>query len=433
MKRYTALLLGLTMVLGASKCPDSETGFVNENMQSAGSQIRLLLKDAGSGNSFPRTINKQGGLVTTSMYDWTPGFFPGSLWYSYEYSQDAQMKEAATRWTEKLEPLRDFKDHHDLGFMMYCSYGNAYRLTGNPVYRENLVRAARSLCTRFDAVTGCIKSWNVFKSWHGNREYNFPVIIDNMMNLELLFFATRVTGDSSFYKVAVTHANTTLKNHFRDDFSSYHVVCYDTATGKVLAQETAQGYADNSTWSRGHAWAIYGYTMTYRETHDPQYLDAAIRLADWYLNNKNLPADKVPYWDFNVQQKGYQPGERSYANTVHTAFRDASAAAITCSALFELSTFAGDKGAVYRSSAISMLHSLAGNSYRAPEGSNGNFLLKHSVGSIPHNTEIDVPLVYADYYFLEALLRYKKLLGGAHELVSYADAKYKVHTGGAAN
>ncbi len=424
MKRYATLLLGLTVVLGATKCPDNEKKFVNDNMQSAGNQVKLLLKDAGTGNRFPRTINNEGKLVSTSMYDWTPGFFPGSLWYSYEYSQDPAMKQAATQWTEKLEPLRDFKDHHDLGFMMYCSYGNAYRLTGKEAYRENLIRAARSLCTRFDAVTGCIKSWNSFKSWHGDKTYNFPVIIDNMMNLELLFFATRVTGDSSFYKVAVTHANTTLKNHFRKDFSSYHVVCYDTLTGKVLAQETAQGYADNSTWSRGHAWAIYGYTMSYRETHDPKYLDAAIRLADWYLNNKTLPADKVPLWDFNVQEKGYTPGIKSNANVVNKPYRDASAAAITCSALFELSTFAGDKNEGYRSAAIAMLHSLAGSTYRANPNTNGNFLLRHSVGSIPHDTEIDVPLVYADYYFLEALLRYKKLLGGATELVSYADPMY---------
>lgn len=424
MKRYATLLLGLTVVLGASKCPDNETKFVNDNMQSAGNQVRLLLKDAGTGNRFPRTINSQGKLVSTSMYDWTPGFFPGSLWYSYEYSQDPALKQAAIQWTEKLEPLRDFKDHHDLGFMMYCSYGNAYRLTGKEAYRENLIRAARSLCTRFDAVTGCIKSWNSFKSWHGDKTYNFPVIIDNMMNLELLFFATRVTGDSSFYKVAVTHANTTLKNHFRKDFSSYHVVCYDTLTGKVLAQETAQGYADNSTWSRGHAWAIYGYTMSYRETQDPKYLDAAIRLADWYLNNKNLPADKVPLWDFNVQEKGYTPGIKSNANVVNKPYRDASAAAITCSALFELSTFAGNKNEGYRSAAISTLHSLAGSAYRADANTNGNFLLRHSVGSIPHDTEIDVPLVYADYYFLEAMLRYKKLLGGATQLVSYTDPIY---------
>jgi chondroitin AC lyase len=424
MKRYATLLLGLTVVLGASKCPDNETKFVNDNMQSAGNQVKLLLKDAGTGNRFPRTINSQGKLVSTSMYDWTPGFFPGSLWYSYEYSQDPALKQAAIQWTEKLEPLRDFKDHHDLGFMMYCSYGNAYRLTGKEAYRENLIRAARSLCTRFDAVTGCIKSWNSFKSWHGDKTYNFPVIIDNMMNLELLFFATRVTGDSSFYKVAVTHANTTLKNHFRKDFSSYHVVCYDTLTGKVLAQETAQGYADNSTWSRGHAWAIYGYTMSYRETQDPKYLDAAIRLADWYLNNKNLPADKVPLWDFNVQEKGYTPGIKSNANVVNKPYRDASAAAITCSALFELSTFAGNKNEGYRAAAISTLHSLAGSAYRADANTNGNFLLRHSVGSIPHDTEIDVPLVYADYYFLEALLRYKKLLGGATQLVSYTDPIY---------
>eukprot|EP01035_Chromulina_nebulosa_P061103 gene61103-83568_t len=210
------------------------------------------------------------------------------------------MKDAAIQWTEKLEPLKDFKDHHDLGFMMYCSYGNAYRLTGNVEYKDILVQAAKSLCTRFSAKTGCIKSWNVFHSWHGNKSYRYPVIIDNMMNLELLFWATKETGDSTYYKIAVTHANTTMKNHFRPDYSSYHVINYNAQTGAVQQKKTAQGFADESAWARGQAWALYGYTVMYRSTKDKQYLEQAKNIAAFLLNHPNLPADKVPYWDFNA-------------------------------------------------------------------------------------------------------------------------------------
>ena len=412
MKWFFGSLLALCIVLSAFRQNNSETGFVRQNLEFADRQIKLMLKDIEGDSSFPRTINAEGKLISTNMYDWTPGFFPGNLWYAYEFTHDTAMKTEAIRWTEKLEPLKDFTEHHDLGFMMYCSFGNAYRLTGNEQYKKNLVQAARSLSTRFDPKVGCIKSWNTFRSWHGDKLYNYPVIIDNMMNLELLFFATKVTGDSSFYRTAVTHANTTLANQFRKDYSSYHVVCYDTATGKVQARETAQGYADNSTWARGQAWAIYGYTMTYRETKKPEYLKAAVGMANWYLRNKNLPADKVPYWDFNINQKGYKPGVKSFATKTDLNFRDASAAAITASALLELSTYTGNEGKNYKAAAIKMLHSLASPSYKANEGSNGNFLLKHSVGSIPHQTEIDVPLVYADYYFMEALHRYDQLLKG---------------------
>ncbi len=360
--------------------------------------------------AYPRTINKNGELVTTSMYDWTPGFFPGSLWYAYENSKDESMKAEAIKWTEKLAPLQTFTQHHDLGFMMYCSYGNAYRLTGNESYKKILVNSARALSTRFNSTAGVIKSWNSFKSWHGTATYYFPVIIDNMMNLELLFFASRVSGDTSFRHIAVTHALTTMKNHFRPDYSSYHVVCYDSANGKVVARETAQGYADNSTWSRGQAWAIYGYTMTYRETKDPRFLEMAIGLSNYFINSKRLPDDYIPYWDFNANEKGYTPGSKSYANKMSTLYRDASAASITASALLELSTYVSSNQAKkYQSAAKKMLQSLGSGTYMATSGANGNFIIKHCVGSLPHQSEIDVPLVYADYYFLEALLRYNKI------------------------
>lgn len=392
----------------------TEKDFISSNTGFAQRQLTHMLKETASRDSlaFPRTTDNAGKMTTTSMYDWTPGFFPGSLWYAYELTKDPAIQQQAVRWTEKLEPLQHFTQHHDLGFMMYCSYGNAYRLTGNDAYRDILVQGACSLSTRYNPVTKSIKSWNAFKSWHGEQLYRYPVIIDNLMNLELLFFASKVTGDTSFRHIAVNHAETAMRNQIRPDYSSYHVVCYDTTNGKVLARETAQGYADNSTWARGQAWGIYGFTMIYRETHDPRFLKTAAGMADWFLNSKNLPKDKVPYWDFNAQEKGYTPGVRSNALHVKTKYRDVSAAAIVASALFELSDYVdAAKGARYRQAAIDMLHVLGSPAYRAPEGANGNFILMHSVGSIPHNNEIDVPLVYADYYFMEALQRYKKHLG----------------------
>jgi len=386
--------------------------FIRENFQFASVQLKQMLVEAAKHpNDFPKTTDSIGNLKSTNLYDWTTGFFPGNLWLAAEALKDKELETSAIQWTNRLAPLQFFTDHHDLGFMMYCSYGNAYRLTGNKAYRDILVQSAKSLCTRYNPTTGSIKSWNKFVSWHGNKTYHFPVIIDNMMNLELLFFASRQTGDPQYRNIAIKHAETTMKNQIRDDYSSFHVVCYDTLTGKVEGRETAQGYADNSTWSRGQAWGIYGFTMVFRETKDPRFLKTAMGMADWYLNSKNLPKDKVPYWDFNMGDSAYHPGKNSHAFEHPQPYRDASAAAITASALFELANYAGTKSNWYKTQAIAILESLASPTYRAKEGSNANFLLKHSVGSIAHGFEIDVPLIYADYYFLEALQRYQKMLG----------------------
>jgi hypothetical protein len=338
------------------------------------------------------------------MYDWTPGFFPGSLWYLYELTNDTLWRHEAEKWTHSLEPLKTFTGHHDLGFMMYCSYGNALRLAPKPGYEDILVRSAESLSTRYNEHIKAIKSWNRRKALDGTTEWFYPVIVDNMMNLEMLFAESKLSGNKNFYDIAVSHANTTIKNHIREDYSTYHVVNFDTITGTAANKATAQGFSDNSTWSRGQAWIIYGFTMMYRETLDPVYLDTAVRLADFYL--KHLPDDLIPYWDFNAGQPGFVPDKNSYAAQFKEKPRDASAGAIVCSALFELHNYAQDKS--YRDYAVKMLHSLASPDYRAPLGENANFILMHSVGSIPNKSEIDKPQVYADYYFLEALTRYRK-------------------------
>jgi unsaturated chondroitin disaccharide hydrolase len=377
-----------------------------------------MIKSEKNYSVYPRTRANDGSLKGTGLKDWTSGFWAGDLWYVYEYTKNQKWKEEATKWTVTLKDNQFNKGTHDLGFMMFCSYGNAYRLTGNKAYRDILIQSAKSLSSRYSPVTKCIESWDERLSWDGKTLWKYPVIIDNMMNLELLFWATKQTGDSSYYKIAVSHANATMKNHVRPDFSTYHVVNYDEKTGAVLNKQTCQGFSDNSTWARGQAWAIYGFTIMYRETRDKKYLDLAQNLANFFLNNKSLPKDKIPLWDFNVNQAGYTPQWRydkeKYSNPIP---RDASAAAITASALLEISTYLPKgKSNYYKSNANQILSSLSSSTYLAVPNTNNNFLIKHSVGSLPHQNEIDAPLCYADYYYLEALLRYKKLNNGSKKL-----------------
>jgi unsaturated chondroitin disaccharide hydrolase len=322
----------------------------------------------------------------------------------------------ALRRLPLLEKEQYNKGTHDLGFMMNCSFGNAERLSREGMiprggYDTTILNSARSLSTRFNPVVGCIRSWD-------NPPWHYPVIIDNMMNLELLFRATQLSGDSSFYRIAVTHANTTMRNHFRADHSSFHVVDYDEATGAVIAKKTAQGFSDSSDWARGQAWGLYGYTMAYRCTKDPKYLEQAEAIAGFILGNPRLPADKIPYWDYDA------PGVRPGITAGPYVLRDASAAAITASALVELSRYAGmEKGRRWLDAAEQILLSLSSNDYKAIVGSNGGFILKHSVGNIPGGSEVDVPLTYADYYFVEAMLRYKQLTNPAPAYWGKAETK----------
>ncbi|HNY15305.1 MAG TPA: glycoside hydrolase family 88 protein [Bacteroidales bacterium] len=340
----------------------------------------------------PRTIDTTGTLVTSKSSWWCSGFFPGTLWYLYENTNDQKFRDAAAEMTARIEKEKFNKGTHDLGFMLYCSFGNGLRLTGEESYMEVLMTGAGSLATRFRPQIGCIQSWNSRRGWQ------CPVIIDNMMNLEFLMWAFKHSGDSSFYNICVTHSDTTIKNHFRPDFSSYHVVSYDTVTGKVEKRQTHQGYSDESAWARGQVWGLYGYTVMYRLTEQERYLDQALKIADFLINHPNLPEDKIPYWDFN-------------APDIPNALRDASAGAIMASALIELSGFAGpEKSMIYKSIAEKQIRSLASPEYLARPGENGNFILKHGVGHLPGNSEVDVPLTYGDYYFVEALMRYKKLL-----------------------
>lgn len=367
---------------------------INNDINFSTRQYSLMLQQIGREGKvrIPKTIDKLGRMVYIPIDDWCSGFFPGSLCYLYQLTNDKSWLLQSRRFTEALDSIQYLTWHHDVGFMIGSSYLNIYRLNPNKAYKKTIIQTAKSLCTRFRKKAGVIQSWNVDRGWQSKRGWTCPVIIDNMMNLELLFEATRLSGDSTYWKVAVSHANKTLENQFRKDGSCYHVVDYDPNNGAVLHRQTAQGYADNSAWARGQAWAVYGYTVCYRYTHDRKYLDQAVKTLNFVMQNPNLPYDLIPYWDFDAPNIPNEP-------------RDASSAACIASALYEMNNYLPDNG--YTSLADRIIRSLSSPEYRAPLGKNGCFLLMHSVGSIPHNNEIDVPLNYADYYFLEALTRRK--------------------------
>lgn len=364
--------------------------FIQDNFAFADSQYHVLMSNIKGSDKMPQSYDAtKKKVIGHERTWWCTGFYPGSLWYIYEQTADPMIRNEAERALAIIKPNEHYTGNHDLGFMMFCSFGNAYRITKDTAYKNVLIESAASLATRYRPGIPAIQSWNK------NKYFNCPVIIDNMMNLELMEWVSQNGGNAYYAEIAVNHANTTLKNHFRPDYSSYHVVDYDTTNGKVLQKKTWQGYSDSSAWARGQGWALYGYTMMYRFTKNKKYLDQAKHIAAFILNNPTLPSDKIPYWDFSDPKIPNVP-------------RDASAGALISSALLELGQYtSGEEKKKYLDNAVLMLESLASPAYRATYGSNGGFLLMHSTGALPLKSEIDVPLIYADYYFLEALKRYK--------------------------
>lgn len=337
---------------------------------------------------YPRSINKEGALWTSNYKWWCSGFYPGSMWYVYEYTGNEKIKELALKYQAGLEPLRFRKDDHDIGFQLMCSYGNCLRLTEDQTCVPVLIDGANSLASRFDPEVGCTRSWS-FGKW------SFPVIVDNMMNMELLLKAAELGGSDSLKNVALAHARTTMKNHFRDDKSCFHLVDYNPETGEVAGKQTVQGLADDSAWARGQAWGLYGFTMVYRFCKEQDILDHAIAIAEYLL--PRLPEDGVPFWDYDSAE-------------IPNDVRDASAAAIMASGLIELSQYVdAEKAERYLATAEKMLRTLASEEYLCAEGEDYGFLLKHSTGNKNTDSEVDVPLTYADYYFLEALIRWSRL------------------------
>lgn len=401
MKKSIYFLLGILVMLNVSCKPEvSTSSLITHAMERANIQYKHMVQELNDSiGMLPRTyIN--GQLMLSDSRWWCSGFFPGSLWYLYEYSQDSHMKQEAEKYTERVRREMYTTDNHDIGFMIFCSFGNGYRLTGNKDYKQVIDTACQSLVTRYRDHIGLIRSWDF------NRHlWQYPVIIDNMMNLEMLLWGAETFQQPYWKEIAESHAKKTMLNHYRPDYSCFHLVSYDTISGQPELKQTFQGAADESSWSRGQAWGLYGYTFMYRFTKDSCYLNQARQIANYMINHPNMPANMIPYWDYN-------------APNIPAEERDASAAALMASALIELSDYVNEEEQQwYLDVAEQQIRTLCSDEYLAAEGENGNFILKHSVGSKPHMAdapyygEVDAPLSYADYYFLEALVRWTNKFG----------------------
>ena len=398
------IVVGLAVVLGFCMCTHKPSGTldVNKALDYCAKQTQRTLTELETDSGIDYTMMPRNIMADEQHWncrkatkeEWCAGFWPGVLWYDYEYTKDKQVLEEAENFTHSLKFLSHIPAYdHDLGFLVFCSYGNGYRLTKNPAYKQVILDTADTLATLFNPIVGTILSWPREVE---PRNWPHNTIMDNMINLEILFWAAKNGGNPYLYDIAVSHADKTMKSQFRPDYTSYHVAVYDTITGNLIKGVTHQGYADSTMWARGQAWAIYGYTVVYRETKDPKYLDFAQKVTDVYLDR--LPEDKVPYWDFDDP-------------SIPNAPRDASAGAVVASALLELSTYLPNgTGKRYKDAAIEMLTSLSSDSYQSGE-SKPSFLL-HSVGHWPNHSEIDASIIYADYYYIEALLRLKRLQEG---------------------
>ena len=398
------IVVGLAVVLGFCTCAHQPSGTldVNKALDYCAKQTQRTLTELKTDSGIDYTMMPRNIMADEQHWncrkatkeEWCAGFWPGVLWYDYEYTKDKQVLEEAENFTHSLKFLSHIPAYdHDLGFLVFCSYGNGYRLTKNPAYKQVILDTADTLATLFNPIVGTILSWPREVE---PRNWPHNTIMDNMINQEMLFWAAKNGGNPYLYDIAVSHADKTMKSQFRPDYTSYHVAVYDTITGNLIKGVTHQGYADSTMWARGQAWAIYGYTVVYRETKDPKYLDFVQKVTDVYLDR--LPEDKVPYWDFDDP-------------SIPDAPRDASAGAVVASALLELSTYLPNgTGKRYKDAAIEMLTSLSSDSYQSGE-SKPSFLL-HSVGHWPNHSEIDASIIYADYYYIEALLRLKRLQEG---------------------
>lgn len=389
---FFTLILGFALLATACK---SGINSQTKNTSATASTLletryKMLLEYPVDSMSMPRSMNLQSNLIKkVPSRDWTSGFFAGNLWQLYRLTGNSEYQKQAEKWTPFSKKESVNSGSHDVGFKVYCSFGEALKVENKSEYKDIIIKGAETLCTRFNEKTGAIRSWDFNKDI-----WEYPVIIDNMMNLELLFEATKLSGNKKYHDIAVKHANTTLKNQFRADNSCYHVIDYNPDTGAVRKKTTLQGYNDDSVWARGQAWAVYGFTMSYRYTKDPAYLKQAEATAQFFITNKDLPEDGIPYWDFKDP-------------SIPNAARDVSAATVMASALYELYGYTQNKS--YLTYADKVIRTLESDNYIVNPKINAPFILDHSTGNWPKKDEIDEPIVYADYYFLEALLRKKDL------------------------
>lgn len=392
--REVLVCMALFLCVGCVKVQNKGLSLiVDEALSNAEAQTLLMAKKYEfKDDLLPRSFENGKDISSDSRW-WCSGFFPGTLWYLYENSKSQEMLKYAKLYTDRVEREKLTTDNHDVGFMIFCSFGNGLRLTEEEKYKDVLLTAAKSLSTRFDSNVGLIRSWD-----HNQDIWQYPVIIDNLMNLELLMWAADYSGDDFFKNISLSHAEKTIEHHFRSDYSSYHVVSYDTISGLPHLKQTHQGLSDESAWSRGQAWGLYGYTYMYRLTKNINYLTQAKGIANFMIDHPNMPIDYIPYWDFDSPDIPNTP-------------RDASAATIMMSALIELSDYVNtDLSNKYMDIVETQVRALSSTEYTAKLGENGDFILLHGTGGYPFNSEVDVPLTYSDYYYLEALTRLKNKL-----------------------
>ena len=390
---WRTLLLYPAAARRAAESMAARDSILDRAMSYAWDQLHRSADNLDPAAGYPRQTRPDGSWSQISYRGWTSGFFAGTLWYMYQLSHQTSWLSQARKWTAGLEPAKSMTSTHDLGFMIFDSFGHGYLLTGDPHYKEVVLDASRSLATRFNPAVGAIKSWDIGANDPRRGDWRYPVIVDNLMNLDMLFWAGAHGGDTAWTRIATSHALTSARAHLRADGSTAHVALFDPVSGRLERTVTWQGYSDSSTWARGQAWAIHGFTTAYSRTKRPELLVAAQRAADWFI--AHLPPDAVPYWDFS---------DPAIPNTE----RDASAAAIAASGLLDLARWSDASAAArYRDAAERILTTLA-TSYLTT-GTNSAAILRHAVGQKPQGAEIDVGLVYADYYFVEALLRRKGL------------------------
>ncbi|WP_339839175.1 glycoside hydrolase family 88 protein [uncultured Maribacter sp.] len=392
-KKNMNRLFLLLFAVALTNCTDNkEESTVNiekilsQNVEKTKETLKELTPDQGFARNIPK---EQTNWELVGVKDWCSGFWPGVIWYGYEASGDEQLRLQAEKFTEPLKGIAySPAENHDIGFMLYTSFGNGYRLTKNEEYKNVLLAAADTLATLYNPKVGSILSWP------SQTQFRHNTIIDNMMNLELLFWAAKNGGKKELYDIAESHALVTMKYLVRKDSAIYHVGSFDETTGEFLKGQTHQGYADESMWARGQAWGIYGFSVAYRETHRKEFLDTAIKVSEHYLNR--LPEDGIPYWDFDDVNIPNVP-------------KDASAAAIAACGLLELSKYVAseEQSKKYMKAARRMINLLSEAPYYS--GDTNQALLLHSTGHLPHESEIDIPIIYADYYYMEALLRLQKM------------------------
>lgn len=381
---YTIIIAitGINVSCNPSNIKEKTYPMVDQAQIYALSQLKKTLIEVPVGEYPKRTLG-EGSWQLTEPTEWTSGFFPGCLWLAYQLSGDSSWIEPAQKFTKGLTDQQYNANTHDIGFMMFNSFGNGYKYNHDDAYKKIIIQSAKSLATRYNSRTKCIQSWNG----------DFQVIIDNMMNLEILFWAAKNGGGKELYNIAVTHANTTIKNHIRDDYSTFHVVVFDSVTGQAIQRRTHQGYADNSTWARGQAWGVYGFTMCFRETQDSTYLETAEKMAEYYINN--LPDDFIPYWDFNLP------------DNYNKKFKDTSAASIFLSGLLELRKYV--KNSNQYDEIIQNILTYLIQDYLTKDTNSSGILLHGAYNVNSENKyDWDASTIWGDYYFLEALKRYQK-------------------------